>query len=87
MEMAAYPFLSSPTTYSNHEALPPPPRRIDYDLGEDGRKAYHDARAVWYRKRTGLQLTGTVKQQEELFDNACRYQRARGDRESDCVPV
>ena len=56
-----------------------PPRRIDYDLGVDGRKAYHDARAVWYRERTGKRLTGTLAQQEELFDNACRYQRARND--------
>ena len=77
MEAAAYPFLSSPTRYPTLEELPPPPRRIDYALGKDGRKAYHDARALWYRKRTGQPLTGTVAQQEELYDNACRYQRVR----------
>ena len=81
MEAAAYPFLCSPTQYPTLEELPPPPRRVDYDLGEEGRMAYHKARAAWYRKRTGQTLTGTVAQQEELFDNACRYLRARSDRE------
>ena len=55
-----------------------PPRRCEYDPGEKGRKAYHDARSVWYMQRTGVELTGTTAQQEELFDNACRYLRARG---------
>ena len=81
MEAAEYPFLSSPTRYvKTLEELPPPPRRINFDLGEQGREAYHKARAVWYRKRTGQPLIGTVAQQEELYDNACRYQRAFGDR-------
>lgn len=82
MEAAAYPFLSSPTQYPTVKELPPPPRRVDYDLGEAGRTAYHEARAVWYRKRTRQILTGTLAEQEELFDNACRYQRARRDRET-----
>ena len=77
MEAAAYPFLSSPTRYPALKQLPPPPRRADYNLGDEGRKRYREARAVWYRKRTGQSLTGTVAQQEELFDNACRYLRAR----------
>ena len=80
MEAAAYPFLSSPTCRPTIEEQPPPPRRVDYDLGELGRKAYHAARAAWYRKRTGQSLTGTVAQQEEKFDNACRYLRVRGER-------
>ena len=52
--------------------LPPPPRRMDHDLGEGGRTAYRVARAEWYWKRTGHRLTGTTAEQEEQFDNACR---------------
>ena len=60
--------------------LPAPPRRCDYDLGEEGRQAYHNARSAWYSKRTGKPLTGDIAEQEELFDNACRYLRARSGR-------
>lgn len=79
MEARAYPFLTSPTQYPCVEEMPPPPRRVDYDLGDKGRNAYHAARASWYRKRTGKQLSGSVAEQEELFDNACRYLRARNE--------
>ena len=82
MEATEYPFLSSPTQYvKTLKELPPPPRRIHFDLGEEGRVAYHKARGGWYQKRTGHLLTGTIAQQEELYDNACRYQRARGQNE------
>ena len=60
------------------------PRRADYAEGADGRSAYHNARAQWYLRRTGKELFGTLAEQEELFDNACRYlcvRVRRGDRE------
>ena len=56
---------------------PSPPRRVDFDLGKDGRRAYHTARAAWYKDRTGHALTGSTAKQEEQYDNACRFLRAR----------
>ena len=55
----------------------PPPRRGDYDLGDEGRQAYHDARAEWFLKRTGSVLDGTLAEQDDRFQNACRSFRAR----------
>lgn len=78
MEVCAYPFVASPSRYAEFKELPPPPRRVDYALGDDGRKGYHRDRAKWYRQRTGRTLTGSMAEQEERFDNACRYLRARG---------
>ena len=39
--------------------------------------AYHNARAAWYKHRTGRTLTGTTAQMERQYDNACRFLRAR----------
>lgn len=78
MEARAYPFLASPSRYAEFKELPSPPLRVEYALGEEGRAAYHKKRAEWYRQRTGRALTGTMAEQEERFDNACRYLRARG---------
>ena len=67
--------LSSPTRCVDVNDLPP--RRIDFELGKDGRRAYHNARAAWYKHRTGRTLTGTTAQMERQYDNACRFLRAR----------
>ena len=58
-----------------------PPERSDYNLGESGQRAYRRDRAQWYRDHTGKQLTGSVAEQNEQWDDYKRNFRARGDRE------
>ena len=60
-----------------------PPERSEYDLGEHGQKAYHRHRARWYREHTCKELTGSLEEQNEQWDNYKRDFRAdaaRGDR-------
>mmetsp|Transcript_12017 Transcript_12017/g.38587 ORF Transcript_12017/g.38587 Transcript_12017/m.38587 type:complete len:173 (+) Transcript_12017:33-551(+) len=56
-----------------------PPKRSEYDLGEHGQKAYHRHRARWYREHTCKELTGSLEEQNEQWDNYKRNFRARGD--------
>ena len=56
-----------------------PPERSEYDLGEHGQKAYHRHRARWYREHTCKELTGSLEEQNEQWDNYKRNFRARGD--------
>ena len=58
-----------------------PPERSEYDLGEHGQKAYHRHRARWYREHTCKELTGSLAEQNEQWDNYKRNFRAdaRGD--------
>ena len=63
-----------------------PPEREDYDLGERGRRAYRRDRARWYREHTGRELTGSIAEQNDQWDDYKRNFRARGDRER-AVPV
>ena len=63
-----------------------PPERSDYDLGERGQRAYRRDRAGWYREHTGCELTGSIAEQNDQWDDYKRNFRARGDRER-AVPV
>ena len=56
-----------------------PPERSEYDLGEHGQKAYHRHRARWYREHTCKELTGSLEEQNEQWNNYTRNFRARGD--------
>ena len=56
-----------------------PPERSEYDLGEHGQKAYRRHRARWYREHTCKELTGSLEEQNEQWDNYKRNFRARGD--------
>ena len=74
---ASNPDWFAPHPSTPYESVSAPPRRADFDLGEDGREAYHAQRAVWYLAHTGSVLEGTIAEQEERYDNACRNFRAR----------
>ena len=64
-----------------------PPERSDYDLGERGQRAYRRERARWYSMHTGRELTGSVAEQNDQWDDYKRNFRARGDRERAAQPV
>ena len=64
-----------------------PSERSDYDLGECGQRTYRRDRAQWYRDHTGKELTGSVAEQNEQWDDYKRNFRARGDRERAMQPV
>ena len=55
-----------------------PPERSEYDLGESGQCEYRRDRAQWYREHTGGELTGSIAEQNEQWDNYKRNFRARG---------
>ena len=64
-----------------------PPERSDYDLGERGKRAYRRDRARWYREHTGRELTGSIADQNDQWDDYKRNFRARGDRDARTEPV
>ena len=55
-----------------------PPERSDYDIGERGQRLYRRERDRWYREHTGRELTGSIAEQNEQWDNYKRNFRARG---------
>ena len=55
-----------------------PPERSEYDLGESGQCEYRRDRAQWYREHMGGELTGSIAEQNEMWDNYKRNFRARG---------
>ena len=55
-----------------------PPERSEYDLSESGQRAYRRDRTQWYREHTGGELTGSIAEQNEQWDNYKRNFRARG---------
>ena len=64
-----------------------PPERSDYDLGERGQRAYRRDRACWYHEHTGRELTGSIAEQNDQWDDYKRNFRARGDRDACTEPV
>jgi hypothetical protein len=64
-----------------------PPERSDYDLGERGQRAYRRDRAQWYSEHTGRELTGSIADQNDQWDDYTRNFRARGDRDARTEPV
>ena len=64
-----------------------PPKRSEYDLGERGQRAYRRDRTQWYREHTGCELTGSIEEQNDQWDDYKRNFRARGDRDARTEPV
>jgi hypothetical protein len=69
---------SQPAEASNAAEEVLPPARSDYDLGERGQRLYRRQRAHWYREHTGRELTGSIAEQNDQWDNYKRSFRARG---------
>ena len=58
----------------------PPPRREDYDLGEEGREAFRAARRDWYQQVTSDSLEGvSIAEQHRLCHDFARRFRAYND--------
>ena len=47
-------------------------------LGECGQRRYRRERERWYQEHTGRELTGSIAEQNEQWDNYKRNFRARG---------
>ena len=64
-----------------------PPERSDYDLGERGQCAYRQDRAHWYRTHTGRELTGSIAEHNDQWDDYKRNFRTRGNHDARTEPV
>ena len=62
------------------QAAGPPPRREDDQYQHaNGDEQFRSERALWYRAFTGRQLTGSLGEQNEEFDDVARRFRAYSD--------
>ena len=77
----------APTEASGAAEEEGPPERSDYNLGELGQRSYRRHRAQWYREHMGRELTGTIAEQNDQWDDYKRNFRARSDRECRVQPV
>ena len=64
-----------------------PPERSDYDLGERGQCAYRQDRAHWYRTHTGRELTGSIAEHNDQWDDYKRNFRTRSNHDARTEPV